>query len=171
MIIPRYEIHVETKMCSLSYHDPLVEPLLSHSVRPTLFCIQMSSCFILGDAFWTLISYSVTDVDDRDCTFSNRWFDVILFFQPIVRSMHIPFWVRFTDLHGVARSSPLTRYTPRRGPVRYFIMILQWSPPWAIQSGPHFSAFGCHHTSPSEVRLFYPWVWFSYGFEWWGSRS
>ena len=38
---------------------------------------------------------------------------------------HISFRMRFTDLHGVACLSPLTRYTPRRWPVCYFIMI-----PW-----------------------------------------
>ena len=90
MITPTYEMHTETMPFLLSCHDPLVEPLLSHSLRPTLFCIQMSSCFIMGDVFWTLISYSVTDVDDRDCTFSNRWFDVIWFFRLIIRSM--PYW-------------------------------------------------------------------------------
>ena len=39
MIISTYEIHIETMTCLLSYHDPLVEPLLGHSVRPTLFNI------------------------------------------------------------------------------------------------------------------------------------
>ena len=39
MLIPTYEIHVEMMTCLLSYHDPLVEPLLGHSVRPTLFDI------------------------------------------------------------------------------------------------------------------------------------
>ena len=48
MLIPIYGIYTETMTCSLSYHDPLVEPLLSHLVRPTLFGIQMSSCFPLG---------------------------------------------------------------------------------------------------------------------------
>ena len=36
MIISTYEIHTETMTCLLSYHDPLVEPLLGHSVRTTL---------------------------------------------------------------------------------------------------------------------------------------
>ena len=39
MITPTYEIHAEMITYLLSYHDPLVEPLLSHSVRPTLFGI------------------------------------------------------------------------------------------------------------------------------------
>ena len=37
---------------------------------------------------------------------------------------YILFRMRFTDLHGVACLSPLTRYTPRRGPVRYIIIFL-----------------------------------------------
>ena len=39
MIISTYEIHTETITCLLSYHDPLVEPFLGHSVKPTLFDI------------------------------------------------------------------------------------------------------------------------------------
>ena len=38
-IISTYEIHIETMTCLLSYHDPLVEPLLGHSIKPTLFDI------------------------------------------------------------------------------------------------------------------------------------
>ena len=34
-----------------------------------------------------------------------------------------PFWSRFTNLHGVACLSPLTRYTPRWWPICYLIMI------------------------------------------------
>ena len=39
MIISTHEIHTEMMTCLLSYHNPLVEPLLRHSVRPTLFNI------------------------------------------------------------------------------------------------------------------------------------
>ena len=39
MLIPTYEIHAETTTFLLSYHDPVVGLLLSHSVRPTLFGI------------------------------------------------------------------------------------------------------------------------------------
>ena len=76
--------------------------------------------------------------------------------------------MRFKDLHGVAQSSPFTRYMLRWEPVYYFIMILQWSPSWAIQSSPHLSTFGCRHTSPFEVCLCYLWVWFGYGRGWLG---
>ena len=77
MILHAYEIRTETMTCSLFYHDSLVEPLLSHSVRSTLFGIQMSSCFLLGDAFLTLGSDSVMDLDDRDYIFDDRQFEVI----------------------------------------------------------------------------------------------
>ena len=39
MIFSTYEIHTETRTCSLFYHDPPVESSLSHSVRPALFDI------------------------------------------------------------------------------------------------------------------------------------
>ena len=39
MIISTYEIHIETMTYLLSYHDPLMEPLLGHSIKPTLFDI------------------------------------------------------------------------------------------------------------------------------------
>ena len=45
MLIPTYEIYSKTMTCLLSYHDLLREPLLSHSVKLTLFDIWMSSCF------------------------------------------------------------------------------------------------------------------------------
>ena len=45
MFIPTYEIYAETMTYLLSYHDLLVEPFSSHSAKPTLFGIWMSSCF------------------------------------------------------------------------------------------------------------------------------
>ena len=39
MIVSTYEIHTETRTCSLFYHDPPVESSLSHLVRPALFDI------------------------------------------------------------------------------------------------------------------------------------
>ena len=48
MIVSIYEIHIETRTCSIFYHDPPVEPFLSHLVRLAFFGIQMSSCF----PFW-----------------------------------------------------------------------------------------------------------------------
>ena len=63
MIISTYEIHIETMTCLLSYHDPLVEPLLGHLVRATLIfrCPHASSSerhlLMFGPN-------SVVDVDD-----------------------------------------------------------------------------------------------------------
>ena len=131
MIIPSYEIHVETRMCSLSFHDPLVEPLLSHSVRPTFFCIQMSSCLLLGEPFgrldliqsrmWMtgithLLLGDLTSFDFFGLSYVRCHTGAYLVSDKIYRSS----WI--------ARSSPLMRYTSRQRPIRYFIMILQWSP-------------------------------------------
>ena len=75
---------------------------------------------------------------------------------------HIPLWLRFIDLHGVACLSSLTRYTLRRWPICYLIMILWWS---LFKSNPHFSAFRCHRTSSSRTRLIWSldsiqlWIW------------
>ena len=46
MITPTYGMHTETMACSLFYHDPSVELLLSHLIRPIFFGICMSSCFL-----------------------------------------------------------------------------------------------------------------------------
>ena len=77
-----------------------------------------------------------------------------------------PFQLRFIDLHGVAWSFPLTRYTSRRWPVCYLTMIPQWSLSWIIQSGSHFLAFRYHHASFFGKRLLDVWVRFSCGFGW-----
>ena len=69
-----------------------------------------------------------------------------------------PFQLRVIDLHGATWSLPLTGCTVRQGTVRYFIMIPQWSLFWAIQSGPYFSAFVCHHASYSWRHFLDFWV-------------
>ena len=51
MITPTYGMRTETRTCSLFYHDPLVESLLSHPVKLVFFSIFMSSCFLFWDAF------------------------------------------------------------------------------------------------------------------------
>ena len=128
MIIPTYEIQAETMTSLLSYHDLPWEPLLSHSVKPTLFSIWMSSYFFFWDtSFWfvgpmqlrawlTRITHLMMDdlmsPDFLICHTS----DSIL--------GHIPFPLRFIDLYGVACSSPLMRYTLRWWHVCYLIMIL-----------------------------------------------
>ena len=63
-----------------------------------------------------------------------------------------PFRLRFTNLHGIAWSSPPMGYMPRWWPICYLIMIPQWSLSRAIQLDPHFSAFGCHHVSSPRLR-------------------
>lgn len=45
------------------------------------------------------------DLRPFDFSLTYHMFDAIL--------GHIPFWIRYTDLHGVARSSPLPSYTSR----------------------------------------------------------
>ena len=45
MLISTYEVHTKMMTYLLSYHDPLVEPFLGHSIKATLFDIKMSSCF------------------------------------------------------------------------------------------------------------------------------
>ena len=55
MIIPTYEIHTKMMTCLLFYHDPPMEPLWSHPVRPTFFGIWLSSCFSFwGTPFWSV---------------------------------------------------------------------------------------------------------------------
>ena len=58
MIVSIYEIHIETRTCSIFYHDPPVEPFLSHLVRLAFFGIQMSSCF----PFWGTPFLSVSPI-------------------------------------------------------------------------------------------------------------
>ena len=52
MIISTYKIHIETMTYLLSYHDPLVEPLLGHSIRHTLFLyLDVLMLLLLRDTF------------------------------------------------------------------------------------------------------------------------
>ena len=75
MLVPIREIYAEMMACSLFYDNPSVQPLWSHSARPT---IQLM-------AYWGIF----------------------------------PFQTRFTDLHGVIWSFPLTGCAPRWWPVHY----------------------------------------------------
>ena len=47
-------------------------------------------------------------------------------------------------------------------------MISHGSLSQAIQSDPHFTTFGCHHASPSRIRLFDVWTRFNCDFGWLG---
>ena len=115
-----------------------------------------------GDAALMFGFILVVGLDDWDCMFDDWWFGVAWFFliyHPFNAILgHIPFRMRFTDIHGVAYLSPLTRYTPRRWPVCYLIIISQWSPSWSIQSDSHFLAFRCHHAPHVGYVSFDTWV-------------
>ena len=72
--------------------------------------------------------------------------------------------MRFTDLNGVARLSPLARCTLGRWPAHYFVRIPQWSLSGAIWLGLHCLAFRCHHSSFQEtpigsVSMILIWTW------------
>ena len=123
MLTPTYGMHTETMTCSLFYHDPSVEPLLSHPVRLVFFSICMSSCFLFREMFpWCLGSIWITKI--THLTMNDF---MSLGFRPTIYSM--PYWgifsfrLRFINLHGVACSFPLTRYTLRQWHVCYLITI------------------------------------------------
>ena len=61
------------------YDDSLVETLRSHLVRPALLDTQMSSYFLPRYAYSMFVSDSVMDLDDRDHTFDDGWFDITYF--------------------------------------------------------------------------------------------
>ena len=112
-IISTYEIRAETRTCSLFYYDPPVEPLLSHLVRPIFFQhLYAIMLLILGDVSLTfefVLGYG-------DHRFDDGWFHVTQFSAYHISGAmlgHIPFRMRFMDLHGLAWSSPITRYTSR----------------------------------------------------------
>ena len=61
MITPIYKMHTKTRTCSLFYHYPSVEPLLSHQV--IMFDICMPSCFLFRETFpWRLGSFWVMEI-------------------------------------------------------------------------------------------------------------
>ena len=61
MITPTYGMRTEMRTCSLFYHDPSVEPLLSHLV--IMFNICMSSCFLFRETLpWHLGSIWITGI-------------------------------------------------------------------------------------------------------------
>ena len=64
MIISTYEIHIETMTCLLSYHDPLVEPLLGHSVDPHFLIFRCPHDSFTERRLLICGSNSVVDMDD-----------------------------------------------------------------------------------------------------------
>ena len=108
---------------SLFYDDPSVEPLWSHSVRPTFLDIWLSPCFLSWETFPSCLNLIwITEVT---CSMIDD--SMSPGFWPTLHSM--PYWgifstwTRFINLHGVTWSLPLVGCTPRRGRVRYLIMI------------------------------------------------
>ena len=111
---------VETMTCSLSYHDPLLEPLWRYSTRPTFFGICLPSCLLFWGTFhrylgliWiTEITHLIMD------DFMSPDFRAIVHLTPYW--VIFPFCIRVIDLHGAVWSPLLTGCAPRRWPVRYF---------------------------------------------------
>ena len=71
MIISTYEIHIETMTCFLSYHGPLVEPLLGHSVRPTLLIFRCPRASSFERHLLICEFDSIVDLDDWDHAFDD----------------------------------------------------------------------------------------------------
>ena len=123
---------------SLFYYDPSVEPMWSHPTRPTFLSIWLPSCFLSWETFPSCLD--LICITEITCSMIDD--SMSLGFWPTVHST--PYWgifpsrTRFTDLHGVACLSLLTRCTLRRWRVHYFIMILQWSLSGSIQPSLHF---------------------------------
>ena len=135
-------MHIETMNYLLFYHDPLVEPFLSHLVRPTFFGIQMSSYFPLwGTPFWSVSSiqlwmwttrtaHSMMD-DLRSSDFltyhtSGAILGHISFLVEICRSPLIYMIIPSYEMH----TGLMIRF--------HFASIFRWSLSWVIRLGPYF---------------------------------
>ena len=126
----------------LSYHDPLVESLLSHPVRPAFFGIRMSSYFSFwGTHFWsvsliqlwtlmTRIAHSMRD-DLISFNFSTyHTFDSIL--------GHISSSIEFCRSSLICMTIPSYEIHTRLMIWLHFTLILRWSLSWDIRSGLYF---------------------------------
>ena len=71
MIIPTYEIHAEMMTCLLSYHDPIVEPFLGHSVKPTLLMFRCPHASSFERRLLICGFDSSRDLDDWDHAFDD----------------------------------------------------------------------------------------------------
>ena len=70
---------------------------------------------LLGDTTLMFRFVSAVDLGYWDHTFDDRWLHVTRFLTYYIYDVilgHIPFWVRFIDLHRVACLSLLARCTP-----------------------------------------------------------
>ena len=93
----------------------LRQPLLGHVFE--IWLIFSIIILLLGDASLMFGPDSVVDMDNL------MLFDFSIYHTFDVILRHISLSVETIDFHGVAWSSPLTRYTSRRWPVCYLIMI------------------------------------------------
>ena len=158
----------------LSYHGPPVESLLGHSVRPTLWYLDILMLLLLRDAFWYVDSFRlwiwmtrITRLMMDNLRLSD--FSIYHTFDAILGHISLSIKIyRFSWSHVILITYKmhvkLMAYC-------YLIMIPQWSLSWAIQSGSHFSTFRCHHASFFRRRLFNLWIWFCYGHRWLGLHT
>ena len=92
MIIFIYEIHTETMTCLLSYHDSLVEPLLGHSIGPTLLIFGSPHASSFERHLLICGFDSAVDLDDWDHVFDDddlRLFDFLIYHTSDVILGHI----------------------------------------------------------------------------------
>ena len=116
----------------LSYHDPLVEYFLGHSIRLTLSTFRYHYASSSRRRFFDLwIRFNC----GHGWLGLHTWWWVIwchLIFWPTTHLMPywgiFPFWLRFVEFHWFAWSSPVTRYTPSW----WFAFILSWFSSWAF---------------------------------------
>ena len=141
-VISTYEIHAETRTCSLFYHGPLVEPFLSHLVKPAFFGIQMSSYF----PFWGTLFLSVSLIQlltwmtrtTHSMMDDLRSSDFLTYYTSGAILGHI------SSLVEIYRSSWICMITPSYEiPTELMIwlhlaLILQWSLSWDIRSSLYF---------------------------------
>ena len=142
MLIPIYEIHAETMTFLLSYYDLLGEPLLSHSVSPTLFGIWMSSCFF----FWETHLWFIDLIQLR--TWMIRI--TLLVMDDLVPSNfltyhtsdailgHISVLVEICKSSLICMIIPIYKIHVELMICFHFTTILLWSLSWVIQSGSYF---------------------------------
>ena len=126
--------------------------------------IWISSCFFFWESYLWCLDLIQLCLDYRDHALDDGWFDVTWFFWFITYSMS--YWGIFRFRRGLQIFRELHAYPHLRDVrlddwlVRYFMMIPQWSLCGAIQSGPHFSAFGCRHASYPRRHSLVVWTWF-----------
>ena len=151
MITPTCEMHTETRMCSLSYHDLLGEPLLSHSVRCTLLTFRCPHASSFETRLLICGLDSAMDLDDWDHTFDDRLFDVVKFLAYSTSDSilgHI-----FVSIE-IYKSSWSCMLIPTFE-IHIETMTLQWSLFGVIQLGLHLSTLICHHAFSQDMPLWF----------------